>query len=276
MVVKDKRGRVPGRWGSRGPACGDLGILGIFEGMIDLHCHLLPGLDDGAVSMESSVEMARQLVEAGVSTVAPSPHYGEGPGGDVPVQEATRVRELLQERLRKEGVELTLLPNAEHHISPALFERVDRGAVVPLGGGGRWLLVELPWSPVPNAEDILFRLQMKGYRVLLAHPERHGYLAFEGVERLVERGVKLQIELGSWVGVYGRRARKRARRFGDRGLAHVVASDLHRPEAWIDAGMRAVLKRYGEGGLARAMQINPRALLDDAAPEVVRPFSEAR
>ena len=56
----------------------------------------------------------------------------------------------------------------------------------------------------------------------------------------------------------------------------MVASDLHRPEAWIDAGMRAVLKRYGEGGLARAMQLNPRALLDDASPEVVRPFSEAR
>ncbi len=275
-MVKDKRGCGPGRWGSRGAACGDLGILGIFGGMIDLHCHLLPGLDDGAVSMESSVEMARQLVDAGVSTVAPSPHYGEGPGGDVPVEAATRVRELLQERLRREGLELELLPNAEHHISPALFERVDRGEVVPLGGRGRWLLVELPWSPVPNAEDILFRLQMKGYRLLLAHPERCGYLEPRSVERLVERGVKLQIELGSWVGVYGRRAQKRARRFGDRGLAHVVASDLHRPEVWIGAGMRAFVKRYGQAGLARAMQTNPRGLLADVSPEEVLPFFEAR
>ena len=139
--------------------------------MIDLHCHILPGVDDGAPDMESAVEMARALRGVGFRTIAPSPHFGEGSNGDVPLVVASETREKLAGVLAQEGIELALLPNAEHHLRPSLFDRLDAGDVMPIGGPeGKWILVEFPWQPIPEPEDIIFRLQMKGFRVVLAHP----------------------------------------------------------------------------------------------------------
>lgn len=219
-----------------------------------------------------SLEMGRCLVEAGFRVIAPSPHYGTGPGGDVPMDVAEAKREEIQERFAQEGIELEILPNAEHHVSPKLFERLKEGAVVPIGGSGKWLLVELPWSPLSNPEEILFRLQMSGYRLLLAHPERYNYLEVDAVQRLVERGVKMQLELGSFVDVYGKRARKRARLFADKGWGHVIASDLHRPETWLHDGLKAIKKRYGTASLKKALEDNPRAILSDIDTDDLEPF----
>ena len=143
---------------------------------------------------------------------------------------------------------------------------------MPVGGVGTWLLVELPWAGVADPEGVLFRIQTQGFRVLLAHPERYAYLEEAVVERLVERGVRLQLELGSFTGVYGRRAKSRARRFGDRGLAHVVASDLHRPERWLGRAVREFRGRYGETALQRAWNSTPRLLLGPNSPAEVPSF----
>ncbi len=212
------------------------------------------------------------MVEAGFKAIAASPHYGEGPGGDVPIPVGLGKLEELRERFKQEGIELDLLPNAEHHVSPQLFDRLKQGDVVPIGGQGNWLLVELPWSPLANPEEILFRLQMSGHRLLLAHPERYSYLDVDAVGRLVERGVKLQLELGSFVGVYGNRSKKRARIYGDKGWSHVIATDLHRPEKWVVDGLKAVKKRYGSAGLHKALEENPRAIVSDADGDDLDPF----
>ena len=240
--------------------------------MLDLHCHLLPAVDDGASSLEAAVEMARQLVTVGVTAVAPSPHAGSGPGGDVSPGIADEARGRLGEALEREGISLQLLPNAEHHVCQRLFERIDQGQVVPLGGEGNWLLVELPWAPLARVEEVLFRLQAKGYRLLLAHPERTSYLDEATLARLIERGVRTQLELGSWIGVYGRRAMARARRYGDKGMGHVVATDLHRPEAWLGKAKEVFERRYGEEALMEAWSSTPRLLLGQAMVADILPF----
>ena len=235
--------------------------------MLDIHCHILPGVDDGAPDMEVSLEMAEILYRAGFRKIAASPHYGEGSAGDVPIELASRRRAELNEALQKEGIGIEILPNAEHHLRPSLFDRVDAGAVVPIGGQGRWLLVELPWSPIPRPEEVIFRIQMKGYRVILAHPERYKYIEPEMVERFVERGVLMQVELGSFADLYGRRARKRALRYADKGQCHVLATDLHHSknaEKWIAKASKYVRKRYGEEGFHRMLKTNPELLTQNA------------
>jgi protein-tyrosine phosphatase len=246
--------------------------------MLDLHCHILPAVDDGAVSLEAAVGMARVLVRCGYTAVAPSPHYGEGPGGDVTIERAVEARRALTERLAAEGVALDLLPNAEHHVTSDLLTRADAKRIVPIGGHGPWLLVELPWHKIPDPEGALFRLQAKGFRLLLAHPERYNYLELDVTERLVQRGVKLQLELGSFVEVYGDRALQRAKKLAERGLGHVLASDLHRPEdaeAWLASSLAAVDKRYGKPARLRACEQNPRAMVEGAALDAIVPFTEA-
>ena len=240
--------------------------------MLDLHCHILPGVDDGSLSQAMTLEMGRCLVDAGFNAIAASPHYGTGPGGDVSIAMGHEKRLETARFLKENGIELDILPNAEHYVSPELFERVAADAVVPIGGNSDWLLIELPWKPLSNPEEVLFRLQMAGYKLLLAHPERYKYLEADTVERLVHRGIKLQLELGSFVRVYGRRSRKRAVFFADNGWAHVLASDLHRPADWLADSLKAVRKRYGSRGLKNALEENPRALISNAGSDEVPAF----
>lgn len=245
--------------------------------MLDLHCHLLPGVDDGATDLDQAAAMCRCLVDCGFTVAAPSPHNGEGPGGDVSPTDAAAACTALRDRLAADGISLDLHPNAEHHVSMMLFERIDAGAVVPIGGSGNWLLVELPFHPI-QAEEILFRLQTKGYRLLLAHPERHPYLEVDLLARLVARGIKMQLEVGSFLNLYGKQAHFRALNMLDQGLVHVLATDIHSPAdatAWINGGLRAVADRYGKRAVAIGTDENPRALLADAGDQI-RAITEAR
>lgn len=242
--------------------------------MIDLHCHLLPGVDDGVPALDEAVELARELVEAGFSIVAASPHVGMGPGGHVLPAVAAAKRDELRGRLEHEGIELELLPNAEHHVSPELFAMVSRGEVTPIGGTGPWLLTELPWEHLARVDEVLFRLQAKGYALLLAHPERHGYLSLDELERLHARGVRLQVELGSLVEVYGGRAKLRARELFAAGLASVVATDLHRArqaQDWLGGALAELERLVGAAGVEALLVDNPRRILDGSdADELVR------
>lgn len=242
--------------------------------MIDLHCHLLPAVDDGVPSLDEAVELARELVHAGFSTVAASPHVGMGPGGHVVPTVAAAKRDELAARLAQEGIELELLPNAEHHVSPELFAMVARGEVTPIGGRGRWLLTELPWEPIANAGEVLFRLQSKGYTLLLAHPERYSYLGLPALEALAARGVRFQLELGSVIEVYGGRAKQRAHQLLDRGLVDVVATDLHRArqaQDWLARALAELERLVGANGVEVLFVDNPRRILDGSdADELVR------
>lgn len=240
--------------------------------MLDLHCHLLPGVDDGAPDMAAALAMGEMLNALGFTAVAASPHAGEGPGGDVQPEQAAAVAAELRESLRAAGIPLAIMPNAEHMLTPLLFERLAAGRGVPVGGGGKWLLVELPWGGMSDPEAALFRLQTKGYQVLLAHPERYDYLRADCLSHLVARGIKLQLEAGSFSGEYGFDAQRRAEMLADRGCAHVLATDLHTPAGArerIESALAAVRRRYGEAAIGRGFCDNPTAIVAGAAPDAI-------
>ncbi|HSI03174.1 MAG: tyrosine-protein phosphatase [Myxococcota bacterium] len=243
--------------------------------MLDLHCHILPGIDDGAPDVGAALDIARAMVALGYEQIAPSPHTGGGVGGDVSTDLNETTRQMLTRALAEASIPLTLVANAEHCVGPILFDRLPKGATC-IGGESRWLLVELPWERIPQPEQLLFRLQTKGYRLLLAHPERYSYLDVDTVERLVERGVRMQVELGSFVDVYGDRARGRAEKMVEKGLVHVLASDIHRPKQaleWLGPALAAVRDTYGEGALRRATHENPNAILKDVTATALEPMT---
>ena len=246
--------------------------------MLDLHCHILFDVDDGAPTIETAVEMGRLLAAAGFTRVAASPHLGMGPGGDVSPSLAAARRDVLQARLAAEHIPLQLLPNAEHHVTPELYGRLRAGEGVSVGGASSWLLVELPWQGIVDPESALFRLQVAGYRLLLAHPERYNYLSLDTCERLVSRGIKLQLELGSFMGAYGSRAEQRVHALVERNLGHVLATDLHRPkqaEIWLNEALDSVRRQYGASALARGTVKNPDAMVADADADAILPLLES-
>lgn len=232
------------------------------SGFVDLHCHLLPAVDDGARTLEDALEMARVLVDLGFSTVAPSPH-ARPEYAPVDVVEA-RLAEL-KAALEHARIPLSLGRNAENLLDDAFLRGLGTPSARMLGSG-RVTLVELPYTaPVPALPDILFRIRTKGVVPLIAHPER--CLEFERKGRAAEAvraGAHLQLDVGALIGRYGPMAKKLARAFLDDGLYAVAATDLHGPVGardWVGRALGELRSRVGEEASSRLLRGNPSRLL---------------
>lgn len=244
--------------------------------MIDLHCHLCFGVDDGPKTADEAVSLARALTGAGVSQVACTPHVRPDKGwmNTLPVQADLHAR--LDEVLGEAGVSLPHARGAEHYFDAQVFEEPVKERLVPYGDS-RWLLVELPYQgPPPDLFGPLFRLRQQGYRVMLAHLERFPYACDddEVLDRLVSGGYLIQVNLGSLAGAYNRAHRKAAERLVAKGYAAIACGDCHRAadvSAYVEKGLRALRKLVGDPGLRRLTVDNPKALLDDAPPERLWP-----
>lgn len=213
--------------------------------MIDLHCHVLPGIDDGPRTIEGSLELAHAAAAAGITTVVATPHVSmRYPNRASAI--AGRVEELIA-RLAQEGMALEVLAGAEIAMTQMVDIQADELNDLELGGGG-WLLVEPPFATGPaDLDSILQGLERRGHRILLAHPERCSAFHRDPamLERIVQRGVLVSVTAGSLVGRFGDPVRRFALELAQAGLVHNVVSDahdhLHRPPGMTDALARAGL-----------------------------------
>lgn len=195
--------------------------------LIDLHCHILPGIDDGAPDLESSLRLARAMVAEGVRTVVATPHVNSSYAND-PDTIAARTVEL-NEALARAGLSLAVRPGAE--LGMAQLVEMDRDEVARYGlGGSRTLLVESPYSSaVAFLEDLLFDLQARGHVPLLAHPERCPLFQEDPdrLHRLVDGGILCSLTAGAFAGRFGRTVRRFAFDLARDGLVHNISSDAH-------------------------------------------------
>lgn len=244
--------------------------------MIDLHTHILPGLDDGAADMEESAAMARAALEDGVTAVAATPHWLPG----FYENDRTRVLaavERLRERLRREGLFLDVFPGAELHLDPSLPQALERRRLCLLNEGP-YALIELPGVFVPeHVEGFLYGLRAAGYRIVLAHPERCPALAqrLDAAQRWVDSGILVQITAASLLGRFGRPLEQLCRKLLERGLVHVIASDSHgtadRPPRLREA-REAAARIVGEAAARSMVEEVPRRILagEEVEPGLVR------
>lgn len=195
--------------------------------MIDLHCHVLFGIDDGPADIEGSVALARRARDEGIDAIVATPHASSRHPNDAstiagPLEE-------LRARLGQEAIAVEVLPGAELAYTHLAEIGPETVAGLTLGSGG-WLLVEPPFSSVATGLESSIRALMgAGHGVVLAHPERSGALHREPaiVERLVADGALTSLTAGSLVGRFGSQARRFAVSLLEQGLAHNVASDAH-------------------------------------------------
>jgi protein-tyrosine phosphatase len=195
--------------------------------VIDLHCHVLPGIDDGPATMDGSVALAKAALAAGMRTLVATPHVSSHYPNE-PAAIAQLVREC-NERLEAEGVALEVRFGAEIAITRVVD--LDPGQLRDLAlGGGSWLLIEFPFTANAGALEV-FALDLieRGHRLVIAHPERCA--AFHGdrstLRRLVDAGALTSITAGSLVGRFGGQARRVAFELVREELVHNVASDAH-------------------------------------------------
>lgn len=195
---------------------------------VDIHCHLLPGLDDGAPSWEESLAMARIAAADGIRTVIVTPHqlgaYSHNSGQMIRARTAE-----LRQQLARHHIGIQVLPGADVRIEPDLVEGIREGRVLTLGDRGRHLLLELPHELYFPLEPVLASLATIDICGILSHPERNqGLLKQRQLLRpLVNVGCLLQITAGSLLGTFGPAAQELSEWLIQEGLVHFVATDAH-------------------------------------------------
>ncbi len=200
--------------------------------LIDLHCHILPGLDDGADDWEESVEMARLAVDDGITGIVCTPHLSPAfPGNN---REAILAAfEKLKDRLREEEIQLDIYPGSELAIDFNLPEKIESGELLTINDTRKVALIEMPGDVIPPSMDRFFwMLQVKGVTPVLAHPERNFLLMRypSMLAKWIDAGVLVQITGASLRGHYGGPIRDFCIKMLRQNLVHFVATDSHGPE----------------------------------------------
>jgi len=218
--------------------------------VVDIHCHILPGLDDGAPDMPTSVAMARLATVAGISTVIGTPHWIEDEHETDPVVVRQTARDL-QAELNSRAIPLAVLPGNEAFICPDLPDRVKKGDVLTLADRGTHLLLELPYEDLPTyVDDVIFKLQLQGLTPVLAHVERYAYVRSDWhvLDRWVQRGCLAQVNASS---LDRARGDDLAQDLMDRGLVACTATDAHNATLRVP---RSISNEWSESLLEEALE----------------------
>ncbi|MBT3344626.1 MAG: hypothetical protein HN712_21575 [Gemmatimonadetes bacterium] len=249
------------------------------EGWVDIHCHALPGVDDGAPDVDTSLAMLRTAVGEGLRQAVVTPHYSANAEPD-----QLRVHESvfsdLVSAVAAEGLPVELHLGVEMAFRFGLQEvAIDASARL---AGGQYVLVDLPPGPLsPGLEQAFFALRTAGWRPILAHPERHRELARqpERIQRLRDQDLLLQVNAGSLVGKFGRRAMATAQLLVERGWADFIASDghdLHKRPMTVRAAADRLLGLVGAERTRQLLCDNPACVMSGAAIEPYHPAVSGR
>jgi protein-tyrosine phosphatase len=242
--------------------------------VIDMHCHVLPGIDDGPETIEGSLALARGAAERGISTIVATPHVSRRYGND-----AAGISALVEQTnaaIAAEGIALRVLPGAEIAMTRAPDLGLEQLQALTLGGAGSWLLLEPPFTAqVAGLDALISELEDAGFRILLAHPERCPGLQRDPqmLESLVRGGgVLTSITAGSLVGRFGGTVRRFALELVQAELVHNVASDAHD----CDGRPPGVAEELEQAGLAELREWLtegvPQAILDSEDSLPPRPM----
>ena len=244
------------------------------EPFVDIHCHLIPGIDDGANNVAQSLEMARMAVGDGFTTVIATPHQL----GNFARNAGSTIREAvaeLQQTLDENDVPLRVLAGGDVRIEPEMVPQILAGEVLSLADLRRHVLLELPHELYLPLEPVLAQLKRSGMVGILSHPERnHGIMADPAiVAPLVKEGCLMQVTAGSLLGTFGPHSRRVAEWMLERGLVHFIATDAHGPKSRRPL-MRRAFDRVAElAGRATAIDLccrNPACVAEgsDVRPGV--------
>lgn len=243
--------------------------------MIDVHCHILPGIDDGAKSSNESIAMARAAMELGVEGIICTPHVQNKEGSQLDREGIERAVQELAETFKREGVDIELYPGAEYYLDkpfPALLRDNHPLATI---NNTYYIVVEFPMLHMPpyleysilktDLDDPDLERLLPLLRVIVAHPERNEDIIRkpERIFKLKESGAIIQMNLGSIMGIYGRQVKKTAEKLLKMEMVDLVATDAHSEEhmrAALGGAAKKLKKMVGEETFSLIWEKNPQSI----------------
>lgn len=234
--------------------------------MIDIHCHILPGMDDGSKSLPQTLKMAEQAVSEGITHIIATPHHKNGAytnaGGDIQGAVA-----FVNGKLRREQIPLTILPGQETRVHGDMVGDLKTGEVIPLNVTSNYVFVELPDDHVPHyVTQLQFDMQIAGYLPIIVHPERNKEIRENPdlLHHLVANGALTQVTAASVAGKYGKKVQKFTTQLIDAKLTHFIASDAHDPNKrlfYMKDAYKVIQKQFGAEKVF-LLQQNSEAIVD--------------
>ncbi|BCA85000.1 tyrosine protein phosphatase [Enterococcus saigonensis] len=228
--------------------------------MIDLHCHILPGIDDGAEDLAASIAMAEKAISQGITHILCTPHHNNGKYTNPKSSVVPQVLSL-QDELDKRNLPLTVLEGQEVRITGELISEVQNDNILFTDLADTYILIEFPTMDVPAyTEDIFFQLRSLGKIPVIVHPERNAKFR-EDPNRLIEyldMGCLAQLTAPSYVGIFGKSIQKTAKEMVEHNLVQMVASDAHgvnKRNFYLKEAYEAITKDFGEEKVAAMKQV---------------------
>ncbi|CAM4162087.1 tyrosine-protein phosphatase [Lederbergia lenta] len=234
--------------------------------MVDIQCHILPEVDDGAGSFTESLLMARQAEKEGVRTIIATPHHKNGKYNNLKANIIEKTAEL-NDYLKAENVHMEILPGQETRIYSDILADYEAGEIMTLANISTYLLIELPSDHLPHyLHQLCFDIQMKGLTPVVVHPERNSEIMEQPdkLYRLVKNGVATLITAASFTGYHGKKAQRFTSHLIESNLTHFIASDAHdRNKRGFKMGeaYELVKKKYGTDSLNYFMD-NAKLILE--------------
>lgn len=230
--------------------------------MIDIHSHILFGVDDGPLTIEDSIKMVYEAEEAGVKVIVATPHYGKF------LIYSDKIRENYNELLyRTRGSGVTIKLGYEVMLNPCILKKENDKNKLSLDGSN-YLLFEFPYGSLPvYSHDTIYKLQLEGIVPIIAHPERNiNFLKnIDLLTDFLDKGCLAQVDAGSIAGVYGEKVRNFSKKLIISDLVHFVASDAHSPGGYTDWYVKAygkIAKWVGEHVAEMLFIQNPKVILN--------------
>ncbi len=191
----------------------------------DMHSHLIPAIDDGAASLEDSIDMIKSLQQLGYEKIITTPHVMSDFYKNTP-ETILGGLDLVRAELQKQNISVELEAAAEYYLDYEFEEKIKAGNLLTFSDN--YILVETSFMEAPpNFKELIFQLQVAGYKVILAHPERYPFMSIEDYEDLQNRSVFMQLNLLSLIGHYGPDVQKKANKMIEQGFVSFLGTDCH-------------------------------------------------
>ncbi len=245
---------------------------------VDIHCHCLPGIDDGPADVGESIALCKALSDDGISTVIATPHQlgrWDDSNWAAPIREGVAN---LKAALEEAGIPLNLFPGADVRIDERLCALIDEDKVLTLADKGKHILLELPHEVFIDIEFLLAELNSKGIRGIVTHPERNAFLKRQpdAVLKWVNEGCVLQITAASLIGRFGPEAQRAAWHFLDMPFALTIATDAHDCSSRCPCMLQAygILKEHRGRRIARLLCVdNPMRIVQGQEALAIAEFA---
>ena len=237
------------------------------DNYIDIHSHILYGIDDGSKTLEESIEIIKQHIEMGFKDIVLTPHYIENSKYETDNKEKTKLLETLKKETKKQKLDINLYLGNEVFVNNIL--EIKKEKILKINNS-KYLLIEFPMNEKPkNINNILYEIKIQGIIPVIAHPERYSFVQKNPdlVDEWIEEGALLQSNYGSIIGVYGDNAKKTIKKLLKKNKIKALATDIHFPNNKIyqniEKSRKRIKKIIGEEKFIELTITNPKKIIEN-------------